>query len=638
MIYIRFLVTVLVTTFLTHTNAQAEWVSYKENLTINAPQRPVVDRVNRAYYVYVQIDNNSGEDIPSGTRLVVKNSSLQVTNSLSSDAGTHYFFLPAIADGDEHTQKVMFQLERVRLSYEVDLELEIINPVTPSIHLTQEFIGASTAGGCSYNGQHAFKYDNLGDMNWKSCMVAASERGAMVYSGAYSGSDGWSTHLNGTNAMTSRWNNYTERNVNESHPCIVGRDPVATQNDAPLANEVTYDGYVWEFEDLGLKHYDQCATAASNAGSMIISPSVIGSESYIGYWVNSVHMCNTYEYINSQNSYGYESVGSSVRSGLQKCMIGHIRFADDGEAPAPIAKLYDFTAHTFTTCGLTGREGPTLSQCRSTYATDWDDTDALGMNVTGIQQWTVPQTGLYRIVANGAGGGRNSSSVTQANGAEVAATIQLTAGDVLQLLVGQRGDSNGTHGNESGGGGGTFVVTANDLPLIIAGGAGGAPSTIHGTSCNRTISSGHGQTGNSGGSSVCSSYSGTGGTSGDGGATGGGNQTGAAGGGFLTAGAAGRAHCEVPQGGDAFVEGGTGGFGNSCYSSDPNGGFGGGGGGGLGSPGGGGGYSGGASGGQWSSFSNYGGGGGSFTVPTATDVVKTSGTNAGQGRVTITKL
>ncbi|MFT6143603.1 MAG: hypothetical protein ACJAZO_001503 [Myxococcota bacterium] len=303
-------------------------------------------------------------------------------------------------------------------------------------------------------------------------------------------------------------------------------------------------------------------------------------------------------------------------------------------------ELYPFVTHTFSTCGSTGQTGPTLDSCRSAYTTDWDETDSFNMDVDGIQLWTVPQTGLYRVVAQGAGGGRSSSSIAQALGAEVAATLQLTAGDVLQLLVGQRGRSNATHGNESGGSGGTFIVTANDVPLVVAGGAGGAPSSTYGTSCTRTIATGHGRAESNGNPSICGSYSALGGTNGSGGQTAGGPQQGAAGGGFATAGQVGVQHCApAPVGGSAFIDGGIGGSGaGSCYSPKPNGGFGGGGAGGLGSPGGGGGYSGGAAAGQWSSYSNYGGGGGSYAVATATDVVIVAGTNAGEGSVSIVQL
>ena len=51
---------------------------------------------------------------------------------------------------------------------------------------------------------------------------------------------------------------------------------------------------------------------------------------------------------------------------------------------------YDFTSHTFTNCGETGKDGPTLSDCTGdvNYSDSWtDNTDYF--NVTsGIQEWT----------------------------------------------------------------------------------------------------------------------------------------------------------------------------------------------------------------------------------------------------------
>ena len=35
--------------------------------------------------------------------------------------------------------------------------------------------------------------------------------------------------------------------------------------------------------------------------------------------------------------------------------------------------LYDFTSHTFTNCGATGRSGPTLANCKSSYDVSWED-------------------------------------------------------------------------------------------------------------------------------------------------------------------------------------------------------------------------------------------------------------------------
>jgi len=102
--------------------AQAAWFSYKESVSITAPQRPAVDRVNRAYFVYVDIENETDVDIPEGTRMVIKNSSLPVINNSSSNADEYYIDLPAIASRGKLTQKVMFSLQRVALTYDIDLE------------------------------------------------------------------------------------------------------------------------------------------------------------------------------------------------------------------------------------------------------------------------------------------------------------------------------------------------------------------------------------------------------------------------------------------------------------------------------------------------------------------------------------
>ena len=79
------------------------------------------------------------------------------------------------------------------------------------------------------------------------------------------------------------------------------------------------------------------------------------------------------------------------------------------------SSLYDFTSQTFTNCGETGKDGPTLSDCTGdvNYSDSWtDNTDYF--NVTsGIQEWTVPSNGTYTIQAweaqGGGGAGVNST-------------------------------------------------------------------------------------------------------------------------------------------------------------------------------------------------------------------------------------
>jgi hypothetical protein len=254
-----------------------------------------------------------------------------------------------------------------------------------------------------------------------------------------------------------------------------------------------------------------------------------------------------------------------------------------------------------------------------------------------IQSWTVPMTGTYTIDTYGAqGGGGGAQSLAGGSGARAKGDVYLTAGTIVKILVGQVGGSNGgAHGNENGGGGGTFVVKSDNTPLVIAGGGGGAPSTAYGLSCTRNIANASGQSGTSGSRETCLYSNNAGGTGGGGGTSGSGGYNGGSGGGFSGNGGNGGTHCAQAYGGQSYLNGGVGGSGNSCYTTDNAGGFGGGGGGQLSGPGGGGGYSGGAGpDGEWSSYSSYGGGGGSYN--SGTNQVNTTGARTGAGLVTIT--
>ena len=125
----------------------------------------------------------------------------------------------------------------------------------------------------------------------------------------------------------------------------------------------------------------------------------------------------------------------------------------------------------FTNLGATGRLGPT--SLGSYYS--GQDHDGQVTLVSGIQQWTVPYTGHYRIEAIGAAGGYDiysSRGQHQGRGARMKGTYRLSKGETIQILVGQEGGIN-TQSQSSGGGGGTFVVRGSNTPLLIAGGGGG---------------------------------------------------------------------------------------------------------------------------------------------------------------------
>ena len=126
---------------------------------------------------------------------------------------------------------------------------------------------------------------------------------------------------------------------------------------------------------------------------------------------------------------------------------------------------------TFTNLGSTGRKGP------SSAGNHYEGQDHEGQVTlsNGIQQWTVPYTGQYRIEAVGAAGGYSenySDAQYRGRGARIVGTFNLSKDELIQIIVGQEGGIT-IHGRSSGGGGGTFVVRGSNTSLIVAGGGGG---------------------------------------------------------------------------------------------------------------------------------------------------------------------
>jgi hypothetical protein len=284
--------------------------------------------------------------------------------------------------------------------------------------------------------------------------------------------------------------------------------------------------------------------------------------------------------------------------------------------------LYPFTTFTFTSAGAIGRFGPTLSTCVTDYtnrgATWASNTTYFNMNTQGIQEWTVPETGVYQIRAQGARGGTVSSTRFGGWGADMRGDFNLVKGEVLSILVGHPGTQTPLATGNKGGGGGSFVwkkdLGENGL-LIAAGGGGGSQASANGVNASTTTSG-----------TRKSDNTGSAGTNGNGTTNGAG---------WLTNGIR-----NTASGGDTIspvrpLAGGTGGTG---YSTAHQGGFGGGGAGG-GSPsttqagGGGGGYSGGA--GLGTPAAVGGGGGGSFNIGTNPNNTISNITN---GQITITRL
>ena len=294
----------------------------------------------------------------------------------------------------------------------------------------------------------------------------------------------------------------------------------------------------------------------------------------------------------------------------------------------------------FTNAGANGLAGPTQGMVNSAYTS----TNLAGDVVVnaGIQQWIVPTSGLYSITASGASGG-STTNATGGRGATITIQKNLTAGVVLDILVGQAGGLatfGGYYGGETGGGGGgSFIVDQSNNAILVVGGGGGAAEGAWGgvTVLNGVDASAFNETFGQNGTSSGGSWSiaGVGGTNGQGGTQPG--NGGGGGGGFLTNGQGGSLYAGDP--GLSFLNGGSGGANQMYYGSfiqNIAGGFGGGAGAGAhenyeSNAGGGGGYSGGGGG---NTRVGAGGGGGNFYD----GIFVSSGFNIGHGEVSFELL
>lgn len=297
-------------------------------------------------------------------------------------------------------------------------------------------------------------------------------------------------------------------------------------------------------------------------------------------------------------------------------VASNLAFVDQAKAA-----LYDFTTHTFTACGATGQSGPAQSSCVTAYSGASWASNATYFSVTGgIQSWKVPGTGTYTIDLYGAKGGTpTSSSFVGGQGARVRATVSLTEGNVLKILVGQVGGAFAANG---GGGGGTYLYNQTNSTVIATAGGGGGGGNSGGNGYAASLTS----SGTVGYPNYAAGINGNGSTF-DSTNTG----WGMSGAGYLGNGIGGGSGSSYSSGSNplSFLNGGTGaGQSGSSPSASCNGawgGFGGGGGGSCDGGGGGGGYSGGGAG---------GGGGGSYVTGSSTSIVALTASES--ARVVIT--
>ncbi|XP_008054599.1 leukocyte tyrosine kinase receptor [Carlito syrichta] len=120
-----------------------------------------------------------------------------------------------------------------------------------------------------------------------------------------------------------------------------------------------------------------------------------------------------------------------------------VRVSPRGLEPASPLK-YPGTERSwlFSTCGASGRRGPTQAQCDGTYA---GSSVAVTVEASGprrgAQLWRAPGAGQYLISAYGAAGGKGARNhLSRAHGVFISAIFSLGRGEPLYILVGQQGE------------------------------------------------------------------------------------------------------------------------------------------------------------------------------------------------------
>uniref|UniRef100_A0A914VX86 Tyrosine-protein kinase receptor n=1 Tax=Plectus sambesii TaxID=2011161 RepID=A0A914VX86_9BILA len=97
--------------------------------------------------------------------------------------------------------------------------------------------------------------------------------------------------------------------------------------------------------------------------------------------------------------------------------------------------------YNITTCGQSGRHLPTQNICDVGYNYTAVRVKVNPSGRKGYQRWISPKAGEYRIEAFGAVGGSLPNVAANNNGGKVTLLVNLTAGESLDVLAGQMGES-----------------------------------------------------------------------------------------------------------------------------------------------------------------------------------------------------
>lgn len=123
----------------------------------------------------------------------------------------------------------------------------------------------------------------------------------------------------------------------------------------------------------------------------------------------------------------------------------------------------------FTNLNSSGAYGPQTNL-------DYKGTSLANVKITdGIQEWSIPRSGMYHVEVAGASGG-DGETADGGRGTVVNGTIYIRKGVVLQILIGQMGQFDAAGGS---GGGGTFVVFKKNSSVFVVAGGGGGGSTAN---------------------------------------------------------------------------------------------------------------------------------------------------------------